>query len=126
MSEIDMSQRIEEIELALSTLFESPKTPAVSSYEEATIVFVQISWVVESHRDTTLDARCGVTVRFSPGQMSRYAAMDTAKRIVVRERLRDEVRSQFSAQQYPPTVAGDCAVEVAVEDALFEFEDPPY
>ena len=30
MSEIDMSQRIEEIELAWSRLYESPKTPSVS------------------------------------------------------------------------------------------------
>ncbi|MGA7782959.1 MAG: DUF3022 domain-containing protein [Paraburkholderia sp.] len=126
MNEIDMSQRIEEIELALSTLFESPKNPAVSSYEEATAFFVQISWVVESHRDTTLDARCVVTVRFSPGQMSRYAAMDTANRIVVRERLCDKARSEFSAQQCPPTVEGDCSLEVAVEDALFAVEQPPY
>lgn len=126
MSEIDISQRIEEIELAMSTLFESPKAAAVSSYDEGTAFFIQLSWVVDSRRDTTLDARCVVTMRFLPGQLNRYAELDTAKRIVVRERLCDKVRRQFSAQQSPPALQGDCAVEVVMEDALFAVEDAPY
>lgn len=36
MKDIDVNQRVEEIELALSTLFESPKAPAISSYDDGT------------------------------------------------------------------------------------------
>ncbi|RFU48446.1 DUF3022 domain-containing protein [Paraburkholderia sp. DHOC27] len=126
MSDIDLGQRVEEIEHALSNLFDSPKNPAVSSYDEESAFYIQVSWVVESHRDTTLDSRCVVTIRFTPAQIQRYAQTDTAKRLVIRERLCDKVREQVSAQQSAPSTSDDCATEFTVDDALLDVTDPPY
>jgi hypothetical protein len=54
--------------------------PAVSSCDEGTLLFIQVSWVVESHRDNSLGARCVVTLAFTHGRFERYAALDTAHR----------------------------------------------
>lgn len=43
----------------------------MSSYDDGENFFIQASWVVESHRDTTLDARCVLTIRFSEAQIQR-------------------------------------------------------
>lgn len=123
MNDIDLSQRAEEIELALAGLFESPKSPAISSYDEGTAFFVQVSWVVQSRGDTTLDKRCVVTIRFTPQQFQGYAHMNTAGRIVVRKRLCEKVRAQVSVQQEQPSANGDCSAEMTVDDALFDVAD---
>ncbi|SFU23944.1 hypothetical protein [Paraburkholderia aspalathi] len=41
MKDIDLNERVEEIELVLSTLFELPKAPATSSYDDGAIFFIQ-------------------------------------------------------------------------------------
>ncbi|HEY1610826.1 MAG TPA: DUF3022 domain-containing protein [Paraburkholderia sp.] len=125
-SGIDIQQRTEEIQLALASLFETPKAPASSSYDEGDIVFLQLSWVVESTGDTTLDSRCAVTVRLRREQIERYASLDTSKRLVVQERLRTLVRSRFEEEHNSPAREGACSVEVAVDDSLFEVPDDPY
>jgi hypothetical protein len=119
MDEPELDQRVEEIELALRGFFESPKAPAISSYDEGTRLFIQISWVVDSHRDSTLDARCAVTLAFTYAQFERYAEADTAYRKGFQERLGEWVRKQFNERQNPPALQGDCAVEVDVPDDLF-------
>ncbi|AJZ56601.1 hypothetical protein OI25_7744 [Paraburkholderia fungorum] len=124
MKDIDLNQRVEEIELALSTLFESPKAPAISSYDDGETFFIQASWVIESHRDTTLDARCVLTVRFSEAQIQRYAQMDTAQRIHVRERLCQTVRNRLPSVGAEQPLKGDCAEDLQVDDRLLEFDDP--
>jgi hypothetical protein len=128
MKDIDVNQRVEEIEMALSTLFESPKAPAISSYDDGATFFIQVSWVTESHGDTTLDARCVLTVRFSESQMQRYTQMDTAKRILVRERLVQMVRSRLPFKGTEPPFDGECAEDLQVGDQLLEFAEPlnPY
>ncbi len=128
MKDIDVNQRVEEIELALSTLFESPKAPAISSYDDGTTFFIQVSWVTESHGDTTLDARCVLTMRFSESQIQRYAQLDTAKRILVRERLIKMVRSRLPLAGTEPPLDGECAEDLQVDDRLLEFDEPlnPY
>jgi hypothetical protein len=128
MKDIDVNQRVEEIELALSTLFESPKAPAISSYDDGTTFFIQVSWVTESHGDTTLDARCVLTIRFSESQIQRYAQLDTAKRILMRERLIKMVRSRLPLAGTEPPLDGECAEELQVDDRLLEFDEPlnPY
>ena len=126
MNQIDLPQRIEEIELALAETFESQKAPTVVAYDDASGFFIQLSWVVESHRDTSLDARCVVTIRFSDQQIHRYASMETAKRKAFRDRLCASVMERFTEQQNPPTLQGDCAVEMNVKDALLEMPEPPY
>ncbi|ASL48939.1 hypothetical protein bAD24_p01200 (plasmid) [Burkholderia sp. AD24] len=107
MKEIGMSQRIEEIELALSTLLESPKTPAICSYDDEAC-FIQASRVIESHTDTTLDSRCELLVRFATRQLRRYAEMDTAQRIVVRDRLIQMVRGRFPLENGAPPFLWTC------------------
>lgn len=124
MKDIDLNQRVEEIELALSTLFESRKAPAISSYDDGATFFIQVSWVIESHADTTLDARCVLTIRFSESQIQRYAQLDTAKRILVRERLVQMVRSRLPLGGTEPPVEGECAEDLQVDDRLLEFDDP--
>jgi len=123
---IDLRQRIEEIQLALAGLFDTPKTPASSSYDEGDIVYLQLSWVVESTRDTTLDSRCVATLRLGRRQIERYAALDTTKRLAVQERLRTLVRRRFDEEQNPPAREGSCSIELAVDDALFDVPDDPY
>jgi len=124
--DIDLQQRIEEIQLALAGLFETPKAPASSSYDDGHTLYLQLSWVVESTRDTTLDARCVATLRLRREQIERYAALDTSKRLIVQERLRTHVRQRFDEQQNPPAVDGACSVEIAADDSLFDVRDDPY
>jgi hypothetical protein len=124
LRDIDLDQRFEENERALSMLFESPKAPALSSYDDGAMCFIQASWVVESHGDTTLDSRCALTVRFSDEQIQRYARMDTAQRIVVRERLLEMVRDRLPADGAVP-LQGDCAVDLHVDDPLLDVAQRP-
>ncbi|MGF6920057.1 DUF3022 domain-containing protein [Paraburkholderia sp. 40] len=123
MKDIDLNQRVEEIELALSTLFESPKAPAISSYDDGRTFFIRASWVVESHGDTTLDARCVLTLHFSDSQIQRYARMDTAQRILVRERLGQMVRDRLRAEGGELPLRGECAEDLHVEDRLLDVDD---
>lgn len=120
MNTFDFDQRVEEIQLAVADIFESPKRPEVSLVDEGETVMIQLSWVVESHRDTTLDARCAATLRFSRAQLDRYAAMDTARRRVVQQRIRERVRERFEARQQPPAEQGACSVEIDIDDSEFE------
>lgn len=126
MTDFDFNQRIEEIQLAMTDVFDSPKRPAISLVDEGETVYVQTSWVVESHRDTSLDARCAMTLRFTRAQLDRYARSDTAQRLVVQQRLRQLVRERFAAAR-ASTPPGDgneaCAFEIVVDDAEFDTTD---
>ena len=124
MKDIDLNQRVEEIELALSTLFESPKAPAISSYDDGQTFFIQASWVIESHADTTLDSRCVLTIRFSDAQIRRYVLMDTAQRVRVRDRLCKMVRDRLGPGGTELSLQGDCAEDLRVEDRLLDLDDP--
>jgi hypothetical protein len=120
MRTFDFEQRLEEIQLALAAVFESPKRPTVSLVDEGDTVILQLSWVVESHRDTTLDARCAATLRFSRAQLDRYAGLDTQRRRMIQQRIRDRVRERFAASHSPSTLDGECAVEIDIADAEFD------
>ena len=126
MSKTDRLQRIEEIQLALANIFESPKSPSVKTYDEGSAFYVQLSWVLESYGDTSLDARCVATLRFSQRQIDSYVEMHTAKRRVVQERLKTAVQERFGELQNPPAREGDCAIEMSVDDGLFNVPDEPY
>ncbi|PRY04518.1 DUF3022 domain-containing protein [Paraburkholderia sp. BL25I1N1] len=123
MRPIDREQRIEEIELGLAGVFASPKVPSVKCYEERSHVQFQLSWVVESERDTSLDSRCAIAIRFTEPQIDRYAAMDTAQRRAIRDRLGTFVRQRFDEQYKRPPVEGDCSIELDVDDALLDTQD---
>jgi hypothetical protein len=120
MTTFDFEQRVEEIQLALAGIFESPKRPTVSLVDEGDTVILQLSWVVQSQRDTTLDSRCAATVRFSREQLDHYAALDTKRRRMIQQRISDRVHERFAASQTPPAIHGDCAVEIDLDDAVFE------
>jgi hypothetical protein len=120
---MDREQRIEEIELGLAGLFASPKAPSVQCYEEGSRLQFQLSWVVESKGDTSLDSRCVIAIRFAEPQIDRYAAMDTAQRRVFRDRLGTFVRQHFDEQYKPPPLEGDCSLELDVDDALLDVQD---
>ncbi|CAB3684251.1 hypothetical protein [Paraburkholderia rhynchosiae] len=126
MRKTDRLQRIEEIQLALASAFESPKSPSVASYDEGATLYIQLSWVLESRGDTSLDARCVVTLRFSQTQIDSYADMDTAKRQVIQQRLKAAVQKRFGESQSPPAREGDCAIEMNVDDSLLNLPDEPY
>jgi hypothetical protein len=116
MNQIDRQQRLEELELAIADIFPSPKAPAVSVTDEESIVYLQTSWVVESHADTTLDSRCACTVRFTGEQIDQYAAMDTARRLRVQQRLKALMRERFEAAKVADPRQDDCAVEFAADN----------
>ncbi|WP_042262840.1 hypothetical protein [Paraburkholderia heleia] len=120
MNTFDFAQRLEEIQIAVANIFESPKRPAVSLIDEGETIVIQLSWVVDSHRDTTLDARCAATLHFSREQLDRYAAMDTARRRMIHQRIRERVRERFAAQQTPPAIEGACSADIEVDDSEFE------
>ncbi|MEC5404509.1 hypothetical protein VOM14_02855 [Paraburkholderia sp. MPAMCS5] len=126
MRKADRMQRIEEIQLALASAFESPKSPSVMTYDEGSTLYVQLSWVIESRGDTTLDARCVATLKFSQTQIDSYTEMHTAKRRMIQERLKAAVRKRFGEMQNPPAREGDCAIEMNVDDSLFNVPDEPY
>ncbi|ALL66301.1 Protein of unknown function (DUF3022) [Paraburkholderia caribensis MBA4] len=126
MDTIGLSQRIEEIELALVGAVESPKTPTVSAYQEGPSTFLMLSWVVETGRDTTLDARCVVTLKLGDAQIDRYTALETAKRRVVQDRLRDLVRQHVDVSRAQPASTDNCSIELDVDDSVFDVPDEPY
>ncbi|MBN3763838.1 DUF3022 domain-containing protein [Burkholderia sp. Ac-20365] len=130
MNTIGLSQRIEEIELALIGTFESPKAPTVSAYQEGDTTYLTLSWVVETGRETgndaTLDARCIATLRLGEAQINRYSALDTDKRHVVQDRLRDLVRQHVVASRAQAHSTDNCSIELDVADAIFDVPDEPY
>lgn len=120
MNEAQLDQRLEEIELALAGIFDSPRSPSVSSYDEGARIYLQVSWVVESTGDTSLGSRCVLTLVLSRPQFDRYANADTAYRKAFQARLVKWARERFEEKQSPPALEGDCAVEAQVPDALFD------
>lgn len=126
MNTIDLSQRIEEIELALAATFESPKAPAVSAYQEGSTTFLTLSWVVETGRDTTLDKRCVATLQLGDHQIRHYAVLDTAKRRIVQGRLKDMVRQRVDEMRSEPGAEENCSLQLDIGDDVFDVPDEPY
>ena len=125
MNEIDRQQRIEELELAVADIFDSPKAPAISSTDEEAVVYLQISWVLKSDADTTLDSRCVCTIRFTGEQIDTYAEMDTARRLHVQARLKTFTRERFEANSPADAEHVGCSVEFAAEDHLLDVPEEP-
>jgi hypothetical protein len=123
MNRIDREQRIEELEHATVDLFESARTPSARVVDEGSTVYMQISWVPDSHADTTLDSRCVCTVRFSGQQIDRYAAMDTGRRLRAQRRLRFFMRERFDRERLSRSTPGDCSTDVAASDDLLDVPD---
>ncbi|MCG5072323.1 DUF3022 domain-containing protein [Paraburkholderia tagetis] len=126
MKTFDFDQRLEEIQMSLANLFDSPKASTVSRLEEGDTVVVHLSWVVESKRDSTLDARCAATIRATRAQLERYADLDTAQRRTIQQRIRQRVRTQFEERQDPNQPGGACAFDVELDDAIFHADKDDY
>ncbi|WP_144107502.1 DUF3022 domain-containing protein [Paraburkholderia sp. BCC1886] len=124
MHEINREQRVEEIEVALAGIFDSPKAPAISSYDDGKTLFVQTSWVIKSQGDTTLDSRYTLTITLSEAQFERYAQMDTAQRIIVRERLCKLVRERLQDRDRQGPPGDESSAELAFEDRLLDIDEP--
>jgi len=126
MKTFDFKQRLEEIQIALSHLFDSPKTSTVSLLEEGDSVIVHLTWVVESHRDSTLDARCAATIRATRVQLESYAGLDTAQRRTIQQRIRQRVRTRFEESRDPTQPGGACTFDVVLDDAIFHADKDHY
>jgi|GEM_PF-1202538 len=126
MKTFDFDQRLEEIQIALANLFDSPKTSTVSLLEEGDAVIVHLSWVVDSHRDSTLDARCAATIHATRAQLERYAGLGTAQRRTIQQRIRQRVRARFEASLDPAQPGGACSFDVALDDAIFHADQDSY
>lgn len=96
------------------------------TYDEGVTLYMQLSWVVETHGNTSFDAGCVVTLRFSHTQIDFYSEMDTAKRRLTQQRLKAAVQKRFGELQNPAARHGDCAVEMNVDDSLLDMPDEPY
>lgn len=120
MKVTDHDQRVEELQLALSRAFESRKVPAVRLLEDGEDFVLNVSWVVETGRDTTLDSRCSASVRFASHQIDRYAALDTAQRRYAQDRMIERVTSAFGEARGNQPVAGECSLAIHADDQWFD------
>jgi hypothetical protein len=118
MTHADQEQRIEELQIALSRAFEARKRPSVSAIDDGDDIVLRISWVTQSTRDTSLDARCAADVFFSSNQIARYADRDTAQRQTIQARLIQRVQQAFASQA--DADADACSVSVRIDDALLD------
>jgi Tfp pilus assembly protein PilN len=119
MKTYDFQQRLEEIQIALARLFDSPKTANVSLLDQGDTVTLHMSWVVQSQRDSTLDSRCAATIHATHAQLERYASLHTAQRRAIQQRIRERVRASFEASRNPPPPDGSCAIDVTLDDTTF-------
>jgi hypothetical protein len=86
---------------------------------------MQLAWVLQSHGDTSLDTRCAATLRFSQAQINRYAAVDTIKRRTIQQRLKSTVQTRFAELKSSSPNQNECALEVNVDDSLFDVPEEP-
>ena len=124
MKVTDHDQRVEELQLALSRTFESRKAPAVTVLDEGDSIVFNVSWVVATGRDTTLDSRCSASVVFTSDQLERYAAMATVQRRYVQDRMMQRLRSMFAQMQQAQADPNACSLDLRAEDAWFDAPDP--
>ncbi|WP_321784034.1 DUF3022 domain-containing protein [Paraburkholderia sp. J94] len=122
MNTYDFDQRIEEIQLSLAQIFDSPKQPAVSLVDEGDVLVLHLSWVTQSERDTTLDARCAATLRATRAQIERYAGLDTAQRRTIQQRIGALVRGRYELMREASAQSDDCAIDLVLDDVLFDTE----
>ncbi|MDR5815165.1 hypothetical protein QCE62_16405 [Caballeronia sp. LZ033] len=115
----DYDQRVEELQLAISSAFESRKTPAVSVLDEEASVVINVSWVTESGRDTTLDSRCSASVRFTTAQLERYSSVDIGRRKIIQGRVVEGLRQAFAQSGGTQSAPGACSLELRADDAWF-------
>ncbi|MFD1560082.1 hypothetical protein ACFSHT_31305 [Paraburkholderia silviterrae] len=126
MKTFDFAQRLEEIQIALARLFDSPKTSNVSLLEEGDAIIAHMSWVVDSHRDSTLDARCAATIHATRAQLEGYAGLGTAQRRTIQQRIQQCVRARFEESRDPAQPGGACSFDVVLDEAIFRADKDNY
>lgn len=117
-TDIDVPQRIEELEMALANAVVAVKRPTVSSIDEGDRRFLQVSWVTASRADTSLDSRCALTVSFTREQLSAYTRMPPHARESFRERLASASLAYFNEQHSKQEPPDNCSAEYVVPDTL--------
>ncbi|WP_250520151.1 MULTISPECIES: DUF3022 domain-containing protein [unclassified Caballeronia] len=125
MKYTDQDQRVEELQVALSRAFDARKTPFVGVVDEGDDIVINVSWAIETGRDTTLDARCSVVLRIAARQFERYGAMDTAQRLIVQDRVIAHVRCAFDQSRSGQANANECSLELRAADDWFDTPDTP-
>jgi hypothetical protein len=115
----DQDRRVEELQLAMSRAFEARKTPAVGVLDDGDDVVINVSWVVETGRDATLDARCSAPLRVASRQFERYGAMDMAPRRIVQE------RDAFDRSRADQANANECSLDIRAADDWFDAPETP-
>jgi hypothetical protein len=118
ITDIDVPQRIEELEMLLAGLFDAAKRPSVSSIDEDERRFFQLSWVTVSNADSTLDSRCALTVCFTRDQIDAYSRMPTNARDAFRARLGHDLLARFNTTHAEHSGNEKCSVDYQVRDAL--------
>lgn len=118
-TDIDVLQRMQELEMLLFGAFEAVKRPNVTSSVEEKRVFLQVSWVHASNADSSLDSRCALTVVLTRQQLERYAHMNANARDVFRQQLQTEAIGYFD-RQHAKQSSNNCSVEYEVPDTLLE------
>ncbi|SAK58211.1 hypothetical protein AWB77_01849 [Caballeronia fortuita] len=120
MKVTDQDQRVDELQQALSRAFVAPKTPTMGVVDEGDDVVFNVSWVVETGRDTTLDSRCSATVRLAALQFERYGAMDTAQRLIVQDRFTAAVQEAFTRSRLGQLDPDACSLDIRAADIWFD------
>ncbi|SAK55938.1 hypothetical protein AWB79_02239 [Caballeronia hypogeia] len=123
MKAMDHAQRVEELQLALSRTFGSTKTPAVGMLDDGDDVVLTVSWVVETGRDTTLDARCSASVRFAGRDVDRYAALDTVQRRTVQDRMIAHLKDAFDQSRAGQPNADECSLAIRADSSWLDVPD---
>lgn len=124
MKAADQDQRVEELQLALSRAFESRKAPAVSVLDEGDQLVMNVTWVTETGRDSTLDSRCSASIRFAAEQIDRYVAMETVQRRFVQDRMVERLQSDIEQLHEDRPDEDGCSIEIRAHDGWFDVPDP--
>jgi Protein of unknown function (DUF3022) len=114
--EIDTQQRINEIESMMVSAFSSVKSPQVRTYDDQDSLKLQLTWVTESHGDSTLDSRCVATLQIGHAQLARYEAMPASERATVRRRIDESLHAHAKQALASPE---RCSMDIALAESVF-------
>jgi hypothetical protein len=92
-----MERSCSEIEHALSKAFANPSTALTHTTDSSGTLTIVISWVVAAGPMNILDERCMLSLALEPDVLGRYASLDTAARLRVRDALRATAKDKVRA-----------------------------
>ncbi|MFC0401561.1 DUF3022 domain-containing protein [Paraburkholderia rhizosphaerae] len=116
---IDMQQRVNELEHALSRRFASASTSVTHVADSAGRLTLQVSWIASAAQMNILDARCALSVVLAPRVLGRYASMNTATRVRARERL-SGIAGDVARDAQRDGHSGECNATLDVSEPMLE------